>query len=180
MAHFVLQTVLAAMLSVPFITVSYEAPVLFPKIRSGTTGASEGESEHHPMRCLRSSTCLERLLPICSSRGVLEGADRGIPKEEPLLPARSPGAAIPETSLQERFQPIACGRVVEIVQQSLIYVVRTGADEADGTKSRGRSLSCSNCAQRSAHTNIGLGDQQCPLGYSTLYEASNTRLPLPG
>jgi hypothetical protein len=26
-------------------------------------------SEHHPMRCLRSSTCLEHLSPICSSRG---------------------------------------------------------------------------------------------------------------
>src|SRR5258707_175940 len=30
----------------------------------------EGESDHHPMRCLRSSTCLEHLSPICSSRGV--------------------------------------------------------------------------------------------------------------
>ena len=29
----------------------------------------EVESAHHPMRCLRSSTCLERMSPICSSRG---------------------------------------------------------------------------------------------------------------
>src|SRR4030088_1633085 len=29
----------------------------------------EAESGHHPMRCLRSSTCLERMSPICSSRG---------------------------------------------------------------------------------------------------------------
>ena len=27
----------------------------------------EAESAHHPMRCLRSSTCLQRLQPICSS-----------------------------------------------------------------------------------------------------------------
>jgi glycosyltransferase involved in cell wall biosynthesis len=29
----------------------------------------QGESDHHPMRCLRSSTCLEHLSPTCSSRG---------------------------------------------------------------------------------------------------------------
>jgi superfamily I DNA/RNA helicase len=28
----------------------------------------EAESAHHPMRCLRSSTCLRRSWPICSSR----------------------------------------------------------------------------------------------------------------
>src|SRR6266446_3220263 len=29
----------------------------------------EGESEHHPTRCLPSSICLEHLWPTCSSRG---------------------------------------------------------------------------------------------------------------
>jgi drug/metabolite transporter (DMT)-like permease len=29
----------------------------------------EGESDHHPMRCLRSFICSEHLSPICSSRG---------------------------------------------------------------------------------------------------------------
>jgi hypothetical protein len=29
----------------------------------------EGKSDHHPMRCLRSSICSEHLSPICSSRG---------------------------------------------------------------------------------------------------------------
>jgi predicted TIM-barrel fold metal-dependent hydrolase len=49
----------------------------FPKIRSGVVpensiprdSRGEGESAHHPMRCLRSSTCLQRLYPICSSHG---------------------------------------------------------------------------------------------------------------
>jgi hypothetical protein len=38
----------------------------FPKIRSGRIRPCEGESDHHPMRCLGSSTCLEHLSPTCS------------------------------------------------------------------------------------------------------------------
>jgi hypothetical protein len=32
----------------------------FPKIPSGPDSRDEGESDHHPMRCLRSSTYLQR------------------------------------------------------------------------------------------------------------------------
>jgi hypothetical protein len=39
------------------------------KNRSGLDSRGERKSEHDPMRCLRSSTCLEHLSSICSSRG---------------------------------------------------------------------------------------------------------------
>jgi hypothetical protein len=40
----------------------------FPENSIRRDSRGEGESEHHPMRCLRSYTCLDDLSPICSSR----------------------------------------------------------------------------------------------------------------
>jgi transglutaminase-like putative cysteine protease len=61
--------------SYPFAYSSDEIPDLTPSIARGYPDP-EGEidrwvrkSAHHPMRCLRSSACLQRLWPIFSSRG---------------------------------------------------------------------------------------------------------------
>jgi hypothetical protein len=48
---------------------SYEIMGVVPENSIRQDSRCEGESDHHPMRCLRSSICSEHLSPICSSRG---------------------------------------------------------------------------------------------------------------
>ena len=41
------------------ILLALDGDLSFPKIQSGGDSRGEAESAHHPMRCLRSSTCLQ-------------------------------------------------------------------------------------------------------------------------